>query len=252
MWKSFERFCSAVRWCLELILSNIVEIEAARSIDIHTKCTRRRSLQINSMQCNLNFLFVFWFLFLFNLFTQPKNKTKFTSVKQINIVLYIRYISACDLRTKSNTSCHSTPQHSSSDSEQPCDLRLFTPTTCLRELAVRKYANFQLNKLSNHCRKKKKITIEKKQQNSAFLLKDWQWSYQEHRRFFLIDSIWFGCFFYSECFVYATNFNGISSLIWFGFTVLTMSFTVAIKCFTSVAESSGGSTISNCTYRFFK
>ncbi|XP_031629856.1 longitudinals lacking protein-like isoform X10 [Contarinia nasturtii] len=43
---------------------------------------------------------------------------------------------ACDLRTKSNTSCHSTPQHSSSDSEQPCDLRLFTPTTCLRELAL--------------------------------------------------------------------------------------------------------------------
>lgn len=56
---------------------------------------------------------------------------------QINIVLYVHYISACDLRTKSNTSCHSTPQHSSSDSEQPCDLRLFTPTTCLRELAVR-------------------------------------------------------------------------------------------------------------------
>lgn len=50
-------------------------------------------------------------------------------------MLISRCISACDLRTKSNTSCHSSPQHSSSDSEQPCDLRLFTPTTCLRELS---------------------------------------------------------------------------------------------------------------------
>lgn len=68
---------------------------------------------------------------------------------QINIVLYVHYISACDLRTKSNTSSHSTPQHSSSDSEQPCDLRLFTPTTCLRELAVRDNVTFYLKWLKS-------------------------------------------------------------------------------------------------------
>lgn len=41
-------------------------------------------------------------------------------------------ISACDLRT-SHTSCESSP---SPDYDEPCDLRLLTPATCLRELST--------------------------------------------------------------------------------------------------------------------